>query len=449
MNSIVNVMPKYDHRQHILSDWLAELDQRFQLGEVEEDTNKITWCQLLISATGSGIFSSLEEATTWEEAKGALLTRLGIGSVRDKAWAAMKNLKKGAKDIVELAGEAEKLAKRLHPRDEDAAERHAVDAFLGALDKTLAMEVQKLGHRTMEEVVAAAQRIEKILEEQTDSKMERLVNSMQDQIRILRKDLKEANKQIATHKAAAPTAAAMAAIPAPTVTTAVTAQAPPTAPARRIYHDYRHQNPAVRPEEMAQVQQMLSTGVIRPSNSPWASPVVMVKKKDGSLWFCIDFRQLNAATIKDAHPIPHIDDLLDALHGARWFSTLDLKSGYWQVPIQEEDKEKTAFRTSSGQLFEFNQVPFGLCNAPNTFSRLMDRVLAGLHWETCLFYLDDIIIFDATWEEHLARLRQIFERFRHTQLKLRAEKCTFSAKEVSYPGSGRRPSEVTWLPSER
>ena len=117
---------------------------------------------------------------------------------------------------------------------------------------------------------------------------------------------------------------------------------------------------------------MLSSDVIRPSNSPWASLVVMVRKKDGSLHFCVDFRQLNAATVKDAHPLLRIDDLLDALHGAKWFSTLDLKSGYWQVPIAEQDKEKTAFRTSSGQLFEFNQVPFGLCNAPATFSRLVD-----------------------------------------------------------------------------
>ena len=202
----------------------------------------------------------------------------------------------------------------------------------------------------------------------------------------------------------------------------------------QLRQPYRRQNPAVRREEMAQVQQMLSSGVIHPSNSPWASPVVMVKKKDGSLRFCVDFRQLNPATIKDAHPIPSIDDLLGALHGARWFTTLDLKSGYWQVPIQKQDKEKTAFRTSSGQLYEFNQVPFGLCNAPATFSRLMDRVLAGLHWETCLFYLDDIIVFAATWEEHLTRLRQVFERLRHTQLKLGAEKCTFAAKEVSYLG---------------
>ena len=131
-------------------------------------------------------------------------------------------------------------------------------------------------------------------------------------------------------------------------------------------------------------------------------------------------------------PLPRIDDLLDTLHGAKWFSTLDLKSGYWQVPIAEQDKAKTAFRTSSGQLFEFNQVPFGLCNAPATFSRLMERVLASLHWETCLFSLDDIIVFSSTWEEHLARLRQVFERFRHANLKLGADKCTFAAKKVNY-----------------
>ena len=207
---------------------------------------------------------------------------------------------------------------------------------------------------------------------------------------------------------------------------------------------YRHQNTTVRREEMAQVQQMLSRGVICPSNSPWASPVVMVKKNDGSLRFCVDFRQLNAATVKDAHPIVRIDDLLDALHGARWFSTLDLKSGYWHVPIQERDKEKTAFCTSSGQLFKFNQVPFGLCNAPATFSKLMDCVLADLRWETCLFYLDDIIVFAATWEEHLDRLRQVFESLRHAKLKLGTDKRTFAAREVSY--LGHRVTEESLLP---
>ena len=197
-------MPKYDHRQHVLSDWLTELDQRFQLVEVGEDTNKITWCQLLIGAMGSSILSSLEEEATWEDAKKALLTRLGISSVRDKAWAALKSLKKCSKDIVELAGEAEKLAKRLHPRDEEASERHAADAFLEALDRTLAAEVQKLGHKTMEDVVAATRRIEKILNKQTNTKMERLVSTMQEQIRLLKEDLTEANKQIAAHGTTAP-----------------------------------------------------------------------------------------------------------------------------------------------------------------------------------------------------------------------------------------------------
>ena len=131
---------------------------------------------------------------------------------------------------------------------------------------------------------------------------------------------------------------------------------------------FRRQNPVVRDIEQQQVKEMMCDEVIRPSTSPWASPVVMVKKKDGSMRFCVDFRKMNDATIKDAHPLPRIDDTLESLHGSQYFTTLDLKSGYWQVPIKEEDKEKTAFRTSSGQLYEFNQLPFGLCNAPATFS---------------------------------------------------------------------------------
>ena len=123
MNSIINHMGKYDHRQHLLSDWLAELEQRFQLGEVNTDKAKITWCQLLIGATGSSILAGLEDDATWVVAKETLLSRLGAGSVRDEAWASLKQLKRGSKEIIELAGEAEKLAKRLHPRDEEAAER--------------------------------------------------------------------------------------------------------------------------------------------------------------------------------------------------------------------------------------------------------------------------------------------------------------------------------------
>ena len=183
-------MGKHDHRQHVLSDCLVELEQRFQLGEVNTDKAKITLCQLLIGAPGSSILAGLVDDASWEVAKETLLFRLGVGSVRDEAWAALKQLKRGSKEIVELAGEAEKLAKRLHPRDEEAAERHAIDAFLGAINRSLAAEVQKLRCRTMEEVVAAARRIERILGEQPDSKMEQIILSMQDQIRILTKDLK-------------------------------------------------------------------------------------------------------------------------------------------------------------------------------------------------------------------------------------------------------------------
>ena len=196
--------------------------------------------------------SSLGEDATWDNAKETLLSRLGIGSVKDEAWVALKNLKKGSKEVVELAGEAEKLAKRLHPRDEEAAERHATDAFLGALERPLAAEVQKLGCRTMEDVVAAARRIEKILKEQTDSKIERLISSMQDQIRLLKKDLKDAHEQIATHQATATTTAALAATPASTVAAAqlpppIPVQPPPPAPARHLYQGYPEENPYFQP----------------------------------------------------------------------------------------------------------------------------------------------------------------------------------------------------------
>ena len=224
MNSIVNLMGKYDHRQHELSDWLAELEQRFQLGQVEADRAKITWCQLLIGATGSSILASLEDGATWEAAKETLLSRLGAGSVRDEAWAALKQLKRGSKEIIELAGEAEKLAKRLHPRDEEAAERHAVDAFLDALDRPLAAEVQKLGGRTMEEVVPAARRVERILQERPTSGMEHLMESMQSQIQILTKDLAKAHESVAAKLQAATPTAAFAAQPSNTV---AAAQPPP------------------------------------------------------------------------------------------------------------------------------------------------------------------------------------------------------------------------------
>ena len=224
MNSIVNLMGKYDHRQHELPDWLAELEQRFQLGQVEADRAKITWCQLLIGTTGSSILASLEDGATWEAAKETLLSRLGAGSVRDEAWASLKQLKRGSKEIIELAGEAEKLAKRLHPRDEEAAERHAVDAFLGALDRPLAAEVQKLGYNTMEEVVAAARRIEGILQERPTSGMENLLDSVNRQIQFLTQDLAKAHEKIAAQPPVATPTTALAVPPSQTV---AAAQHPP------------------------------------------------------------------------------------------------------------------------------------------------------------------------------------------------------------------------------
>ena len=219
-------MRKYDHRKHELSDWLAELEQRFQLGQVEADRAKITWCQLLIGDTGSSILTSLEDGATWEAAKETLLSRLGAGSVRDEAWASPKQLKRGSKEIIELAGEAEKLTKRLHPRDEDAAERHEVDAFLSALDRPLAAEVQKLEYNTMEEVVSTTRRIERILQEWPTSGMENLIESMNRQIQILTKDLAKAHEKIAAQPPVATPIAAMAVPPSQAVTAAQHPPAP-------------------------------------------------------------------------------------------------------------------------------------------------------------------------------------------------------------------------------
>ena len=162
--------------------------------------------------------------------------------------------------------------------------------------------------------------------------------------------------------------------------------------------------------------------------------MVMVKKKDGTLRFSIDYRKLNDVTIKDAHPLPRIDDTLKALKGAKLFSTLDLKSDYWQMPIKEEHKSKTAFRISSGQLYDFNRLPFGLCIAPATFSRLMDNVLSGLSWEVCLYYPDDIIVFSKNWDKHIQRLCVVLQRLREANLWLGHKKCTLTRTSATFLG---------------
>ena len=136
---------------------------------------------------------------------------------------------------------------------------------------------------------------------------------------------------------------------------------------------------------------MLTQNIVQPSSSPWASPIILVPKKDGSSRFCIDYRKLNSVTKKDVYPLPRIDDILDTLGQARYFTTLDLASGYWQIELDPATREKSAFTTHRG-LFEFRRMPFGLCNAPSTFQRLMQVVLAGLEWQCCFVYIDDILV---------------------------------------------------------
>ena len=181
------------------------------------------------------------------------------------------------------------------------------------------------------------------------------------------------------------------------------------------------------------VQEMLNQGVIKPSKSPWASPVVLVEKKDGTVRFCVDYRRLNAVTKMEVFPLPRIDDSLDMLAKSKYFSTLDLASGFWQVEMEPSSREKTAFVTHSG-LYEFNVMPFGLVNAPSMFQRLMESVLAGLSGEKCIVYIDDILVPGVTWAKHLQNLCQVFERLRSANLKLKSKKCQLAEREVEYLG---------------
>ena len=186
-----------------------------------------------------------------------------------------------------------------------------------------------------------------------------------------------------------------------------------------------------------QVETMLKTGVCEPSTSPWASNVVLVKKSDGTLRFCVDYRQLNSMTVKDSYPLPRIDTCFDALGGAKYFSTLDLRQGYWQVENDPETADKTTFITRKGA-FKFKVFPFGLSNAPAIFQRLMNLVMVGLTWEACLVFLDDIIVMSSTFEQHLDRLQAVFNRLRSANLNSsRPSVGCFRRKsnflEVSFP----------------
>lgn len=207
----------------------------------------------------------------------------------------------------------------------------------------------------------------------------------------------------------------------------------PTGDASPIRQRAYRASPVIRDEIKHQCDRLLKAGVIEPSSSPWSSPVVMVKKKTGGYRFCVDYRRLNKVTCPDSHPLPRIDDTIDALAGNCFFSTMDLSSGYWQVGMHPDDMPKTAFTTGS-DLFHFKVMPMGLRNAPSTFQRLMQLVLRGLHWESVLVYLDDVIVFGRTFEDKLRCLGEVFGRLRTANLKLRPEKCFFFQKKVTFLG---------------
>ena len=195
-----------------------------------------------------------------------------------------------------------------------------------------------------------------------------------------------------------------------------------------------YRTPVVRREKVAEmISAMEKQGVVQSSTSPWASPVVLVPKKDGSLCFCVDYRRLNSVTRKDVYPIPRVDDIFDTLGEAKYFSTLDLASGYWQVELDEDARAKSAFTTYKG-LYEFIRMPFGLCNAPATFQRIMQKILVGLEWKNCFVYLDDVLVASKRYEEHLKHLREVFERLHKANLKLKPKKCCFLRPEVHFLG---------------
>ena len=175
---------------------------------------------------------------------------------------------------------------------------------------------------------------------------------------------------------------------------------------------FRRIAPPLLDEVQEHLQEMLDGGAIQPSQSTWCNAVVLVWKKDGGLRFCIDFRRLNARTKKDSYPLPQMQEMMESMVGAWFFSTMDLKSGFWQVKMSEKSRQYTAFTVGSMGIFEFLRMSYGLCNAPATFQRLMQNCLGELNLTYALIYLDDVIVFSRTEEEHLTRLQAVFECFR-------------------------------------
>jgi hypothetical protein len=196
---------------------------------------------------------------------------------------------------------------------------------------------------------------------------------------------------------------------------------------------YRVKNMEKKKMIKEEVEKMLRDKIIQKSQGPWASPIVIVDKKDGSKRFCVDYRKINAITKTDAHPLPRIDDMLEQFREASWFSSIDLASGYWQIEMDEEDKEKTAFTCHIG-LFEFNVMPFGLKNAPPTFQRMMNEILREWLDDFVVVYIDDIMIYSKTFEEHLKHIEKILKKLKEVNLMLKLKKCKWCEQNIEFLG---------------
>jgi len=215
--------------------------------------------------------------------------------------------------------------------------------------------------------------------------------------------------------------------------TTVTRHVIDTADARPVRQRLRRQPPAYQTVIKEHVDTMLRQGIVEPAQSAWAANIVLVKKKDGSYRCCVDYRNLNDVTKKDAYALPRADMCLDALAGSEYFTTFDMKNSYHQVELDPKDADKTAFICREG-MFRFKTMPFGLCNAGATFQRLVDMVLAGASYEICLAYLDDVIIFSRTINEHFERLKVVLDRLQGAGLKLKPSKCFLVQKSVTFLG---------------
>ena len=186
---------------------------------------------------------------------------------------------------------------------------------------------------------------------------------------------------------------------------------------------YQYIPPHMYDDVRVHIQEMLDIGAICKLHNPWASAVVLVQKKDAGLRFCIDLRKLNNWTVKDAYPLPQIDETPDSLQGSQWFSSLNLKSGYWQVEMDEESKPLTAFTVGPLGFYECKRMPFGLTNSPATFQRLMETCLGDLNLHWCIIYLDDIVIFSKDLASHLKRFEAVFQKLEEAGLKFKPSKC--------------------------